>query len=43
MTGNTQSQLSNPVMGVPPDGMQEIPPLMRTKLQSMNNALPHTY
>ena len=43
MTGHNQSQLSNPVMGVPPEGMQEIPPLMRTKLQSMNNALPHTY
>ena len=42
-TGNLQTQMSNPVMGVPPDGMKEIPPLMRTKLQSMNNALPHTY
>ena len=43
MTGHNQSQLSNPVMGVPPDGMKEIPPLMRTKLMSMNNSLPHTY
>ena len=42
-TGNNQTQLSNPVMGIPPDGMQEIPSLMRNKLMSMNNALPHTY
>ena len=43
LTGNNQTQLSNPVMGVPPDGMKEIPALMRNKLMSMNNALPHTY
>ena len=43
LTGNNQTQLSNPVMGVPPDELQEIPPLMRNKLMSMNNALPHTY
>ena len=43
LTGNNQTQLSNPVMGVPPDGMKEIPGLMRNKLMSMNNALPYTY
>ncbi len=43
MTGHLQTMLSNEVMGIPPEGMKEIPPLMRTKLMSMNNALPHTY
>ena len=44
MTGNLQSQLSNPVYGNPENlGIPEIPPLMRTKLMSLNNSLPHTY
>ena len=42
-TGHRQSYVSNPVNGVPPDGMEKIPELMRTRLMSMNNALPHTY
>ena len=41
-TGNNQTQVSNEIMGTPPDGMQEIPPLMRNKLMSMNNVLPYT-
>ena len=42
-TGNHQTQVSNEIYGTPPDGMPEIPPLMRTKLQSMNNMTPYTY
>ena len=43
MTGNIQSQVSNIVQGVPPEGMEEIPPLMRQRLQSCNNVLPYSY
>ena len=43
MTGNIQSQVSNIVQGVPPEGMEEIPPLMRQRLQSCNNVLPYFY
>ena len=43
MTGNIQSQVSNIVQGVPPKGMEEIPPLMRQRLQSCNNVLPYSY
>ena len=43
MTGLLQSHLTPAVMGEPPEGIPEIPPLMRSKLMSMNNALPHTY
>ena len=42
-TGHHQTQLSNPAPMPPPPDMPEIPPLMRTKLMRMNNALPHTY
>ena len=42
-TGNIQTQVSNKCPGVPPDGLEPIPPLMRNRLQSMNNVLPHTY
>ena len=42
MTGNLQTQMSNPVYGEPPDGVPEMPPLMRQRLQSCNNAMPYT-
>ena len=42
MTGNMQTQMSNPVYGEPPDGIPELPQNMRSKLTSMNNALPYT-
>ena len=42
-TGNIESQVSNPVYGDPEStGLDPIPPLMRSKLQSCNNALPYT-
>ena len=40
-TGNLQTQISNITPGSPPPDMEPIPPLMRTKLMSMNNALPY--
>ena len=44
LTGNIESQVSNPVYGdVKSTGLDPIPPLMRSKLQSCNNALPYTY
>ena len=44
LTGNIESQVSNPVAGNPEStGLDPIPPLMRSKLQSCNNALPYTY
>lgn len=43
LTGHQQSYVSNPVMGVPPDGMKEIPTRLRTRVMSLNNVLPHTY
>ena len=42
MTGNLQTQMSNPVYGEPPEGIPEMPPLMRQRLQSCNNSLPYT-
>ena len=43
-TGNIESQVSNVVFGDPEStGLDPIPPLMRSKLQSCNNALPYTY
>ena len=42
MTGNLQSQMSNPVYGEPPDGIDEMPPLMRQRLQSCSNSLPYS-
>ena len=43
LTGNIESQVSNPVYGdVKSTGLDPIPPLMRSKLQSCNNALPYT-
>ena len=41
-TGNLQSHISNSVISEVPDGIPELPPQMRTKLISMNNALPYT-
>ena len=44
LTGNIESQVSNVVFGDPEStGLDPIPPLMRSKLQSCNNALPYTY
>ena len=40
-TGNLQTQVSNITAGSPPPDMEQIPPLMKTKLMSMNNALPY--
>ena len=42
MTGNLQSQMSNPIYGEPPDGIEEMPPLMRQRLQSCSNLLPYS-
>jgi len=42
ITGNLQSHISNPVIAEVPDGIPELPHHMRTKLTSMNNALPYT-
>ena len=40
-TGNIQPQISNITAGSPPPDMEELPPLMRNKLMSGNNALPY--
>ena len=40
-TGNLQTQVSNVTARSPPPEMEPIPPLMKTKLMSMNNALPY--
>ena len=42
MTGLTNSHMSNPIYGVPPEGIPEVPYTIRTQLTSMNNALPFT-
>jgi len=42
LTGNLQTQVSNPLYGIPPDELEPIPELMRTKLMSANNSLPYT-
>ena len=42
MTGNLQTQVSGITPGSPPPEMEEIPPLMKTKLMSCNNALPYS-
>ena len=41
LNGGLQSQISNPVYGNPPPDMPEIPPLMRSKLLSINNSMPY--
>ena len=43
MTGNINSRVSNIVYGTPPDGMEEIPELMRQRVMSCNNALPYNF
>ncbi len=40
MTGNLQSQISNPVYGEIPPNIPIMPELMRNRLMSMNNSLP---
>ena len=40
-TGNIEPKVSNITPGTPPSGMEEIPPLMKNRLMSMNNALPY--
>jgi len=42
-TGNIQSQVSNACHGVPPEGIDEIPPLMKNRLNSCSNALPYSF
>ena len=39
-TGNLESKISNPVYGEIPPDMPIMPELMRSRLMSMNNALP---
>ncbi len=39
--GGLQSQISNPVYGTPPPELPEIPPIMKSKLLSINNAMPY--
>jgi len=41
-TGQVQSMLSNPVCGVPPDGIPEMPANLLSRLNCMNTAMPHT-
>jgi hypothetical protein len=43
MTGNINSRVSNIVYGTPPDGMEEIPELMRQRVMSCNNSLPYNF
>ena len=40
MTGHIQTQISNITAGEPPDGMEEIPATLKSRLMSCNNALP---
>ena len=42
-TGHLQTNVSNPIYGEIPDGLDPLPPLMRNKLLSCNNVLPYTY
>ena len=42
LTGNLQTQVSGITPGSPPSDMDEIPPLMKTKLMSCNNVLPYS-
>ena len=42
ITGLINRMMSNPIYGVPPEGIPELPELMRNKLSSMSNALPYT-
>ena len=39
--GRITPQVSNLIMGTPPDGLEPIPPLMKQSLFSMSNALPY--
>ncbi len=41
-TGQVQSMLSNPVCGVPPTGIPEMPANLLSRLNCMNTAMPHT-
>ena len=41
MNGRITPQVSNLIMGVPPEGLEPIPPLMKQRLFSMSNALPY--
>ena len=41
MTGMPRSMVSNILFGTPPPDMEEIPPLLKSQIHSMNNALPY--
>ena len=41
LTGTIQPQISNITPGSPPPDMEEIPPLMKNRLMSMNNMNPY--
>ena len=41
-TGKLQTILSNPVCGVPPEGIPEMPANLLTRLNCMKTAMPHT-
>ena len=41
-TGNLQTMLSNPVYGVPPEGIPEMPENLLSRLNCMKTAMPHT-
>ena len=41
-TGGLQTMLSNPVYGVPPEGIPEMPSNLLSRLNCMNTAMPHT-
>ena len=42
-TGNLQTNISNPVYGEIPPNIPIMNELMRSRLMSMNNALPYTF
>ena len=41
MNGRITPQVSNLIMGVPHEGLEPIPPLLKHRLFSMSNALPY--
>ena len=41
-TGNLERQVSNPIYGEIPDGLEPMPPLMKTRLMSCSNMTPYT-
>ena len=41
-TGALQTMLSNPVYGIPSEGIPEMPANLLSRLNCMNTAMPHT-